>query len=100
MLDSNRYGTLMKPRLCEIVLKLCEDNEFGIYKLKTEEHGQRNQTQEAVHIPLTCEEKITYCQLALDNLEDAASTQYPMTDRDSCTRYIAKLHGNIDHYRF
>lgn len=40
MLDSDRYGAALKPRLCEIVLKICEDDALQILKLEAKSGSQ------------------------------------------------------------
>lgn len=50
-----------------------------------------------MQVRLTCEDKITYCQLALDSLRD---TGPGATDQDIQQRFTTELHENIKHFRF
>lgn len=47
---------------------------------------------------LTCQEKIEYCQYALDTLQEATDRQH--NDTQLLAKYKGLLIENIKHYRF
>ena len=51
-------------RLCELVLRLCEGNDLVVVKTAAATKGQGATEQEVIH--LSCQEKIDYCQGAID----------------------------------
>jgi hypothetical protein len=68
MLDEKRYGLNMKERVCELAIKLCTENDLVIFKT-IEGLDQPDELSQV--ILLTCEEKLNYCQIALDHLMDS-----------------------------
>lgn len=74
MLDEKKYGHGMKKRVCELALKLCNENDLMIFKA-FDTPDQTNDLSQVVL--LTCDEKLNYCQIALDNLQESR------LDRDS-----------------
>ena len=54
-------------RLCELVLRLCEGNELVIVKAAAGSKAQSGKEQEVIH--LSCQEKIDYCQGAIDEAQ-------------------------------
>lgn len=54
-------------RLCELVLRLCEGNELVVVKAAAGTKAQDTAEQEVIH--LSCQEKIDYCQGAIDEVQ-------------------------------
>lgn len=69
-LDEERYGNTMKGHLCELAIKLCSENHLKVIQKKPQS-GPLMANKAPIETEsqfLSCEQKLLYCQLALDNL--------------------------------
>lgn len=91
----------VKQRLCEIVLRLCQDNMLKLVKQVAGSSSSDNKKQSEV-IHLTCAEKIGYCRLAIDQVQSAVGIQdeYMHRPQVNLTENVKQLQECIDTLRY
>ena len=97
LMTQDAYKNSLKFMHCEVVLRICEDDQFEIvtHELR-QRHGQR---QEAARVYLSCAEKINYCQYAQDVLNETRNSS-PLDELDQLRQYQTHLDAVISHLRF
>lgn len=94
-------------RLCEFIVKLCEQDSFRVLKpVKSEGSppAEKHGAQQYSTVSLSCQEKIHYCQLGLDAIatwQQTRAQQLPLGGpQQELSEYFNKLNDFIDTFRY
>ena len=84
-------GNQIKQRLCQFVLRLCQDNSIKVVKPAASTTGSAAGAQKTEVIHLTCQDKITYCKVTIDQMEDSPDMQKYLMDHGAPVNFAENI---------